>query len=546
MKFKKLPVTSHQLPEKFKESFKKILFFLFFVFLFLNIWSKALVWENGGLYSSCRNCFGDWSAHITYITSFVYGENFPPQLPILSGHRFSYPFLADFLSALFIKLGLSLTASIIFPGFILSLSLVLLLYAFGKNLTRKINVGILTAFLFLFNGGLGFWWFLKDIRKTGIVEILKNLPREYTHLDNIEWINIITSQLLPQRGLLLGLLLSVFIYLSLWRTFDKNPKKHLLLAGFIASFLPLIHFHCFAAACFVAGWLAIYQLISKKGKLKVFKDWLWFFLPILSFGLPQVSYFYAEVFQNQSFLRWQPGWMAEGNVLLFWFKNLGLVLPLAFLGFLKGRKKLKIFSLPFWALFFLANLFVFQPWEWDNMKIFIHWYIVASVLAVIAIVYLLENRKIFYKILGILLFGLSILSGALDVARLMQYKNHKFLFWGDQQFKLAKWIRQNTNPASVFLTAGSHNHFLPALTGRKIVLGYEGWLWTYGLEYNQRKKDIAQIFKTADKTLLGKYNIDYIFIGSDEKRQGANEKSFEENFETILDEGGNKIYKVTQ
>lgn len=529
-------------------------FLLFWAVLFAIIWKQMLVMEADGLYAGWVNIWGDWAAHLSYTTSFAFGDNFPPQLPIMAGHKFSYPFLVDFLSAILIKLKTSLLISMLLPSWVLSILLVIIVVEFGRKLTKSLKAGILTAYLFLLNGGVGFWWFLKDLKNLGPQQIITNLPREYTHLEqvNIQWINIITSQVVPQRGFLLGFSSAVLVYLLLWQFFNKKSVQSLRLAGWLTAMLPLIHAHSFALVNLIAAWLAGWQLLTaRKQRSKILKQWLGFFLPVMLLGLPQAIYFYAAALGNNEFIRWQPGWMAykdNSSVVIFWLKNLGLMALLVGGGFLTAKRRWKLFSLPFWMLFILANLYLWQPWEWDNTKILTHWYLMASVFGAWLIKSWLANKKVLVWGMATMVFGLSILAGGLDVWRLNQYQQRRLRFFSNENLMLAKWVKENIPAETVFLAADNHDHWLPTLTGRKIVLGFKGWLWTYGINYGQRENEVKIMFSGGEKAraLFKKYKVDYLVIGPMERNQqiNVNEEFFEKNFSPILKKYNNIIYRI--
>ncbi|MDQ2922228.1 MAG: hypothetical protein M3R52_11545, partial [Acidobacteriota bacterium] len=46
-----------------------------------------------GIYTGLLNNFGDLPFHLSVITGFAYGNNFPPEDPTYAGVRFTYPFL---------------------------------------------------------------------------------------------------------------------------------------------------------------------------------------------------------------------------------------------------------------------------------------------------------------------------------------------------------------------------------------------------------------------------------------------------------------------
>ncbi|OGD63207.1 hypothetical protein A2160_05425 [Candidatus Beckwithbacteria bacterium RBG_13_42_9] len=538
-----------------RENWLTLFFLSFWTILFISLWSKILVIEKDGWFSSCTNCWGDWSAHLTYTTSFAFANNFPPQLPIYVGESFHYPFLNDFLSAILVNLGTNLPSALLLPGFVFSLCLVVILSSLGRQLTGKISVGMLTVYLFLFNGGLGFWWFFKDIEKQGFWQILTNLPKEYTHLGdfNIQWINVITSQLIPQRGFLLGFPLSVIGYYLFWRFWQERQVNFLRLSALLAILLPLIQVHSFIAVNLVAGFLFIFAVIYRKDKVLVIKNWANYFLPVLFLGATQTLYFYGSLLGKSDFSHWHLGWMVKGfwpQWPAFWLLNLGLILPLSLIGFLLAPKKIKAFAIPFWLLFILANFWQFQPWDWDNTKIFLHWYLLVAIFAAVTIDFILRSRWWLIKLLGLIVFVLSIFSGSLDVARLFEYSAHKFQFWSKQQLSLAEWIKSQTKSRAVYLTSDNHSHWLPALTGRQIVMGYQGWLWTYGINYQERENDIKKIFSGGSEAgnLLKKYQINYVVIGPDERQEkkwSLNENFFEKNFSLVLSEKDYKIFQTS-
>jgi uncharacterized membrane protein len=84
------------------------------------------------------------------------------------------------------------------------------------------------------------------------------------------------------------------------------------------------------------------------------------------------------------------------------------------------------------------------------------------------------------------------------------------------------------------------------LTGRKIVLGFPGWLWTYGIDYGEQEKAARKMFKGGPETesLLRFYGVDYIVVGPLERVQKINEKYFEANFQPVYQLGRTKIYKI--
>jgi hypothetical protein len=89
----------------------------------------------------------------------------------------------------------------------------------------------------------------------------------------------------------------------------------------------------------------------------------------------------------------------------------------------------------------------------------------------------------------------------------------------------------------VFLTGSAHNHPIPALSGRPRVMGYEGWLWSHGINgtrINARKNDEKAMFG-GNYALIKDYGVDYICIGPYEKTF-ARDNHFDINYSAFDDE----------
>jgi hypothetical protein len=90
------------------------IYFFFYAAVIIVMWqvfARAMLVTPQGISTGVLNNFGDLPFHISAITRFAYGENFPPEDPTFSGVRFTYPFLTDFVSAMFVRAGASLRSS---------------------------------------------------------------------------------------------------------------------------------------------------------------------------------------------------------------------------------------------------------------------------------------------------------------------------------------------------------------------------------------------------------------------------------------------------
>ena len=148
----------------------------------------------------------------------------------------------------------------------------------------------------------------------------------------------------------------------------------------------------------------------------------------------------------------------------------------------------------FMALFVLANLFVFQPWDWDNTKLLVFWYLASCVFVSAWVVRAWGRIHPFAGRLGLLLVVLTMLvSGFLEnLHQLLGLDRHRLLTQDEMQ--LAERVRDGTDPHAVFLTGQQHNHPIHVLAGRRVVMGYPGWLWSQGYAYRDRERDVRNIF----------------------------------------------------
>ena len=186
------------------------------------IFQRALLEQPDGMYTGVLNNYGDLPFHISVITRFAYGQNFPPEDPTFAGVRFTYPFITDFISAMFVRAGASLRNSLFIENYIIAVALVGVLHRFGQRLVRNRTAAIITPMLILLNGGFGWALLWDDVKKIegGVFQVLKHIPHSYTILPEIEkawrWGNSITSLLLTQRGFLLGIPLAVIVFTLWW------------------------------------------------------------------------------------------------------------------------------------------------------------------------------------------------------------------------------------------------------------------------------------------------------------------------------------------
>ena len=199
-----------------------------------------------------------------------------------------------------------------------------------------------------------------------------------------------------------------------------------------------------------------------------------------------------------------------------------------------------------WLWFVVPNIVVLQPWPWDNTKFFVFWALLGSVVVGGVLAGLLRLGPL-TAVVAVAMMVLLGLSGALDLARASDFDQSKVLFTDPGGIKVADWVRRNTSPTAVFAVAPEHNSPIPTLAGRRELIGYPGWLWTYGLaDYVQKTDDDNKILQgdPAAPDLVRKYGIDYVMIGPQEIPRGANRAYWEQHGTVVYDDGEYAVYRV--
>src|SRR6266446_4470473 len=564
-----------------------IIYFLFYAAVAIGMWlvfSRAMFEKPEGIYTGVLNNYGDLPFHLSVITRFAFGQNFPPEDPTFAGARFTYPFMTDFVSAMFVRGGAGLRDSLFIENYFVGVALVGVLHRFGQKLLRNRTAAILTPVLIILNGGLGWAMLVSDVNKTdgGVFQLLRHIPHSYTILpavaDGWRWGNAVTSLLVPQRGFLLGIPLAAIVFTQWWAAMQDAkgkeqsakgketrsskkpitsqpgaslfalgslPSRQMLAAGAVAGLLPLIHAHSFIAVMMVGAFLALINL-------RRWREWFLFFVVASIIAIPQLLWStHGTAVSTRAFLAWQFGWdRSDENFFWFWFKNTGLFIPLLITALLwKSEdylvpRKLLFFYLPFTLCFIIPNIAKLAPWIWDNVKILFYWWLASAPIVALLLARLWEG-KAWHRWLAGSLFIVLTLAGALDVFALMTRQGEYQEFDRDG-INFAEMIKQQTPPRATILHAPVHN--TPVfLTGRRSLLGYPGHIWTHGIDFGPRETEIKRIYAGAPdaESLLAKYGVDYVVIDPQEHSLMTVNAAFFSRYPEVGSTGEYHLYKIT-
>ena len=183
------------------KNFWRLTYYVFFLILFMAFFDRAMIVTNEGIFTGASQNLGDLPFHLGAIFSFTDGNNFPPQNPSYADAKFTYSFIADFLTACLMKLGVEIKTAMFVQNVSWAFSLLVIFERFVFALTRSRLAGKIAPFILFFSGGLGFLWFFKDYfaGSQGFFDLLWNLPRDYTIGEKFRWGNSLVVLFVTQR-----------------------------------------------------------------------------------------------------------------------------------------------------------------------------------------------------------------------------------------------------------------------------------------------------------------------------------------------------------
>lgn len=550
-----------------------VCFYLFVTVVFWRVFSRAMITDTSGISTGLLNNFGDLPFHLSVITGFAFGHNFPPEDPTYAGVAFTYPFISDFIAAMFVRCGASLQDSMFLENMIFAISFVGLLHRWAWVLLRDRLAAVLTPVLILLNGGFG-WVLLfskANDNERGLMGVLSNMPASFTVIPETTWRwgNAISALLIPQRGFLMGLPLAIIAFTQWWLATEPReepspaPKtrpgrrkestvadsrfplsvRRMIGAAVAAGLLPLVHAHSFVVVMVMSALLAL--LIQR------WREWITFAVVASVIAIPQLLWSTSHSSVNaSSFFAWQVGWdHGQENPIWFWFKNTGFFIPLIIASILlRGegyliKKRLLLFYLPFTLCFIVPNFLKMAPWIWDNIKVLFYWWVASAPLVALLLASLWKQGGVKRVTAAVLLITVT-LAGGLEVAAIALRSTNYSLF-DNSGVRFAEIVKQRTPPRALIMHAPVHNHPV-FLTGRRSLMGYPGHIWTHGLEFVRREGEVKRMYQGGPDAapLLTNYGIQYVVVGPQERLTMTVNQQFFSRYQKVGEVGDYSLYKV--
>src|SRR3972149_4361467 len=208
----------------------KIELFILFITLLFSTWLMfaTFSYDNGNLRIEAK-AWSDFANHIPLIRSFSFGNNFPPQFPLFSGHPIKYHFIFYAFSGLLERIGLTIDFALNIPSIVGFSFLILMIYLLSKEIFKSVTIGLLSILFFIFHGSLDFInFFLKyPLSSKSLSQIINNTqflsfgPYDGNIISAFWNLNIYTNQ----RHLGFSYAISLFI-VFLYLKFKDNKKTH--------------------------------------------------------------------------------------------------------------------------------------------------------------------------------------------------------------------------------------------------------------------------------------------------------------------------------
>lgn len=358
----------------------------------------------------------------------------------------------------------------------------------------------------------------------GLGDTTSQLP-----ITNLQWQTPLMVWWIPQRDYAYGVAVAALELLVLvTHARDKDRQWWAFgVAGVLGASLVLVQIQIYVCCALVAP---IYALTRRR------KEW-WLLLGCaLGCAIPRLVLLAGQPHGSAALGNVYPwisvGWMVNtnhvtltvGHVLqaipqfidqlfsvkfwVFWLTNLGvlipmmIIVPLASLGLWVRKWEGSDLKDAVWLLFplgllaVLANIFVLQSWVWDDTKFFGFAILFPAMFLGIGLCY----RGFAWPIKVAAGTGvvLSLLTALTVLVRLLPttpaaYAAGPYLWQSTSEVTMAAKMAAQTSPSAVIVATGSVTDAPMSLSGRPVLMGYSGWLWSYGLNYTARSTAMGVI-----------------------------------------------------
>lgn len=447
------------------------------IIAFLMVAARLFIWGTveaaGAIEVLLPNNLGDASLHLALVNFLASSPGFWPMSPWFAPSPLEYPLGADLFDAMMVVLlGRPPLESMVSTSLVLSAALVAMLWGWS----RAFGVALLLFCAPMYD-------LLLLVGKTA---------------EESAWKSLVLTVLAPQRGMLVALPLGLSFLVMARRLCPRTPYP----AGWSSSLmlflplapLPLFSVHSTLALLPVAAWTAV--ILGRRAVATLFA--------VCALALAP-SAWAMGLFSRGSHIRLEQfacsTWSMEWPACML--KNFGLLLPLLVWLFVQGIRGVAAAGLSpkgwawdrlasiYFPSIFLVSLFVaVSPWTWDNTKLML-WGVVGAAPFVWSEV--LARFPAWFRVFSVVLL---ILPGAGALHNALNHSRHGYEIARAAEVREASAAMKTVPPGSVLAAAPDYNHPW-FLAGHAFFLGYEGWLWSHGLDSSEKKQVLNDVLGGA-------------------------------------------------
>lgn len=417
-------------------------------------------------------------------------------------------------SAMMIKGFASDKTAIIYPSFLYIFSFLMIHMQLAHLLLKSITKAVLSSFVFVFAGGLGFLSLLvEDFEgKYGI---------DFVHIRGTfktEWLHPVLDYLIPYRPSQLAIGLMLTLISILIQVGNKaHRKRDLVLCGIISGLLLPVYFQvCVASIAYTVIYLFYLPLSreDKKERKNGLTDVVFYLIPIgIISAIPLLQFFpRSSNYRLLSYGEISNPLIKRGIFfapIYYWLENLGVFAIIALLvGPFVIDKKLWQIYFPSLIIFIFFNFFRMQPLTTQNIIVFYPcWLSVASIVFIAVLSWLAnypksEESKGIALAWATLFFACATLSALTGFHKLRNHTTQILL----EEFDAADWIIAHTSTKDVFITDVQKPFtVVPHLTGRVVFASRADILENYGKVVDWKNVEQSKLFDNmTDKNIAKK------------------------------------------
>lgn len=495
----------------------------------------------GQLFVGSNNVF-DFGMMVGLMRSISWGANIPFMSPFFAGLPFFYHYFFIFWAALWEYFGVPAVWAINVPSILSFCMMLIVIYYLPQVIAKqKPFVGWMAVLLTVTNSSLTFW---KLLYQKGItIEFIRDIWRLPTYPfagpfdGSTVSIFMTLNNYVNQRHLAFATALGIFIYLLVVHEFQRKTLSisRTIVLGILTGFLLLWNMVTYLLIIITIGLLLI-----------LLKEWKALFVYILASGLAGVvfllpivgslfkAFFFLQMLTSARGDQLQPTW----QIIDYLWQNLGLLPFVGVIGFfVLGGHVRKIF-LPYIIVFSGMCLYAGLSRHGFEQKSLSFFIIGIDTLAAIVLGWLWYKKKLFFKIVTVLLFFVLTLSGFVD---LMPIKNEfAFPLVGKELTPVISWIHASTPNNAVFV---SYSDIIDpvVLAGRTNFFGFFGNIGWY-----DRSGIVSRIYQ-GEVDLAKENHISYILIPKGQKNDfpyTIDLKNLLSRWKTVYDDNRYMVFAV--